>query len=113
MVNVHAIDTRGVEDRMGCTECKCDLYNVTANLSPDYKGGLQCCPDNGNCKLMKGFSGLKQKLYLKYTVMWINWEEFMVPVKIYIFDVTDTLKISDKSKGMSLKHDCKVTQIKR
>ncbi|XP_050872737.1 uncharacterized protein LOC127075292 [Lathyrus oleraceus] len=108
LVNVHAIDTRGAEDRMGCTECKCDLYNVTANLSPDYKDGLQCCPDNGNCKLMKGFLGLKQKLYLKYTVMWINWEEFMVPVKIYIFDVTDTLKISDKSKGMSLKHDCKI-----
>lgn len=111
-INVHAIDTRGVEDRMGCTECKCDLYGVTKDengeaLSPNYKGGLQCCPDNSKCKLSKGFLGPKQSLYLKYTVKWVNWEKFMVPLKIYIFDVTDTLKISDKSKGKRLNHDCK------
>lgn len=112
-INIHAIDTRGVEDRMGCTECKCDLYSVTKDengeaLSPNYKGGLQCCPDNSKCKLSKGFLGPKQSLYLKYTVKWVNWEKFMVPLKIYIFDVTDTLKISDKSKGKRLNHDCKL-----
>ncbi|KAK3008370.1 hypothetical protein RJ639_014078 [Escallonia herrerae] len=31
LLNVHAIDTRGAEDRLGCTECKCDLYNVTVD----------------------------------------------------------------------------------
>ena len=25
LVNIHAIDTRGVVDKMGCTECKCEL----------------------------------------------------------------------------------------
>nr|CAN69533.1 hypothetical protein VITISV_013567 [Vitis vinifera] len=50
LLNIHAIDTRGMEDRLGCTECRCDLYNVTKDeygdpLSSDYKGGLRCCYD--------------------------------------------------------------------
>ncbi|TKY72388.1 Stress up-regulated Nod 19 [Spatholobus suberectus] len=110
LINVHAIDTRGVEDRMGCTECRCDLYNVTKDgdgkpLSPDYRGGLDCCPDNSQCRLMKGFKGPKRSLYLKYTVKWVNWDNFVVPLKIYILDVTDVLNVS---KGMSPKHNCKV-----
>ncbi|KAK2400624.1 stress up-regulated Nod 19 protein [Trifolium repens] len=114
LIVVHAIDTRGVEDRLGCNECKCELYNITKdengkNLSSNYKGGLQCCPDGSKCKLKKGFSGPTQSIYLKYTVKWINWNSnYMVPAKIYIFDVTDTVKISNKSKAISLKHDCKV-----
>ncbi|XP_061339731.1 uncharacterized protein LOC133286341 [Gastrolobium bilobum] len=113
-INVHVIDTRGVQDRMGCNECRCDLYNVTKDsngkpLSSDYKGGLDCCPDNGQCRLMKGFQGPKRSLYLKYTVKWINWDNFVVPLKIYIFDVTDTLKISsNKLKGISREHNCQV-----
>jgi len=119
LINVHAIDTRGVDDRVGCIECSCELYNVTKDengdaLSPNYKGGLQCCPDNSKCKMRKGFLGPKKNIYLKYTVMWINWDvNFMVPVKVYIFDVTDTLKLSDKSNGMSIKHDCKVSVISK
>ncbi|KAK7303574.1 hypothetical protein RJT34_14483 [Clitoria ternatea] len=110
LINVHAIDTRGVEDRMGCTECRCDLYNVTKDengkpLSPDYKGGLLCCTDNTKCRLKKGFQGPKRNLYLRYTVKWINWDSFVVPLKIYIVDVTDTLNIS---KGMVPRHNCKV-----
>ncbi|KEH37065.1 stress up-regulated Nod 19 protein [Medicago truncatula] len=114
MINVHAIDTRGVEDIMGCIECKCDLYNVTINaltgkpLSPNYKGGLGCCPDNGQCRLRKGFLGTKHVLYLKYTIMWVDWDDFVVPVKIYLLDVTDDLKISYNPNGMSIKHNCKV-----
>ncbi|KAK2437562.1 hypothetical protein QL285_022436 [Trifolium repens] len=74
LINIHAIDTRGAEDKVGCTECKCDLYNVTVDeygkaIKPDYKG---------------------------------------VPVKIYIIDVTDSLKISDDSKGMDFDHSCEV-----
>ncbi|XP_019093435.1 PREDICTED: uncharacterized protein LOC109129564 [Camelina sativa] len=30
-LNVHAIDTRGVKDKRGCLECRCDLYNVTVD----------------------------------------------------------------------------------
>ncbi|KAL2341555.1 hypothetical protein Fmac_009495 [Flemingia macrophylla] len=111
LINVHAIDTRGVEDRFGCIECRCELYNVTKDedgkpLSPNYIGGLNCCPDNSQCRLKKGFKGPKRSLYLKYTVKWVNWDDkFVVPLKVYIIDVTDVL---NKSKGMSPVHNCKV-----
>ncbi|KAK2437600.1 stress up-regulated Nod 19 protein [Trifolium repens] len=112
MVNVHAIDTRGAEDKSGCTECKCDLYNVTVDahgrsIRPDYKGGLLCCYDDTQCKLKEGFEGPKRSLYLKYTIKWVDWDDFIVPVKIYIFDVSDTLKLSDDSKGTNSNHNCK------
>ncbi|XP_057421010.1 uncharacterized protein LOC130715036 [Lotus japonicus] len=116
MLNVHAIDTRGVEDKLGCTECRCDLYNVTKDehdrpLRPDYVGGLLCCYDYSQCKLREGFEveSTKRSLYLRYTVKWVEWDNFVVPVKIYIIDVTDTLKISDESKGItSSDHNCVV-----
>ncbi|XP_072084825.1 uncharacterized protein [Arachis hypogaea] len=113
LLNVHAIDTRGVEDKLGCTECKCHLYNVTVNeygnpLPPDYAGGLYCCYDETQCRLKKGFQGPKRSLYLRYTVKWIDWDEYVVPVKIYIIDVTDTLKISDTSNIASSNHDCRI-----
>ncbi|XP_045805131.1 uncharacterized protein LOC123898264 [Trifolium pratense] len=116
IINVLAIDTRGVEDRVGCYECRCDLYNHTSinaftgkPLTPSYKGGLGCCPDNAQCRMKKGFWGPKNTLYLKYTIKWVNWDEFVIPVKIYLLDVTDHLKISYnyKSTGMSIKHTCK------
>ncbi|MED6188557.1 hypothetical protein PIB30_087080, partial [Stylosanthes scabra] len=108
---IHAIDTRGVEDTMGCTECRCDLYNVTVNefgipLSPSYEGGLDCCYDQTQCRLRKGFQAPKRSLYLRYTAKWIDWDEYVVPVKIYILDVTDTLKISDTSNIASSDHNC-------
>ncbi|XP_057430133.1 uncharacterized protein LOC130723190 [Lotus japonicus] len=110
LINSHAIDTRGVAERLGCAECRCDLYNITTDgdgkpLGPDYGGGLQCCPDKAQCKLRKGFLGPKRKLYLKYTVKWVEWDNFVVPVKVYVLDVTDTL---NKSKGMSPQHNCKI-----
>ncbi|CAA7035131.1 unnamed protein product [Microthlaspi erraticum] len=54
LLNIHAIDTRGVVDKSGCTECRCDLYNVTIDeygrtIKPDYKGGLYCCYDKTQC----------------------------------------------------------------
>ncbi|KAE9603276.1 putative stress up-regulated Nod 19 [Lupinus albus] len=112
LANIHAIDTRGVEDKKGCTECMCDLYNVTKDengepLSPDYKGGLHCCYDLAQCKLKEGFKGRKRSLYLRYTIKWVDWDSFVVPVKIYIFDVTDTLQIShNSSKGINPIHNC-------
>ncbi|KHN39141.1 hypothetical protein glysoja_027946 [Glycine soja] len=113
MFNIHAIDTRGVVDKRGCTECKCELYNVTKDaygkpLMPDYKGGLKCCYDQTQCRLREGFEGPKRSLYLRYTVKWVDWDKFLVPVKIYIFDVTDTIKISDDSGGMIPEHDCQI-----
>lgn len=118
MINVHVIDTRGVEDIMGCSECKCDLYNVTINafdgmpLDPSYKGGLGCCPDNGQCKMKKGFMGPKHVIYLKYTITWVDWDDFVVPVNIYILDVTDSVKRSYETNGMiNIEHNCQVSGI--
>lgn len=112
MLNVHAIDTRGVEDKLGCTECRCDLYNVTKDeydrpITADYKGGLRCCYDQTQCKVKYGFDGVKKSLYLKYTVHWVDWDSSIVPVKIYIFDVTDIWKKLN-STGQGAKHICKV-----
>jgi hypothetical protein len=116
MVNIHAIDTRGVVDKLGCTECWCDLYNVTVDKDwsakrPDYKGGLLCCYDDTHCKLKEGFKGPKRSLYLKYTIKWVDWDDFIVPVKIYMLDVTDTLKPSIDSKGFNSDHDCQVNEL--
>lgn len=103
LLNIHAIDTRGVKDRLGCTECKCSLYNVTKDedgrpLIDGYVGGLYCCYDKTRCQLSEGFNGGEiRKLYLRYTVKWAPWDETMVPVKIYIFDVADTGTTSDAS----------------
>ena len=115
LLNVHAIDTRGVEDRLGCTECRCDLYNVTEDehgypLSSDYKGGLRCCYDKTQCRVRKGFEGARRSLYMRYTVKWVDWDSSVVPVKIYIFDVTDTWKRLSASTDQtaSAKHNCLV-----
>ncbi|KAF9606986.1 hypothetical protein IFM89_030405 [Coptis chinensis] len=115
-VNVHAIDTRGAVDSLGCTECRCDLYNITRDaydrpLRPDYIGGLLCCYDQTQCRIKEGFNSIKRNLYLRYTVKWTDWVDSIVPVKIYILDVTDT---GDRTGRMNdsvrrtAEHDCKV-----
>ncbi|KAJ6386734.1 hypothetical protein OIU78_016631 [Salix suchowensis] len=74
MLNVHAIDTRGAVDRLGCTECRCDLYNVTV----DEYGGVYTCGTRWNGT---------------------DWDCGIIPVKVFIFDVTDTGKRLDVSAG--------------
>ncbi|XP_022737004.1 uncharacterized protein LOC111289907 [Durio zibethinus] len=113
MINVHAIDTRGVEDKLGCTECRRDLYNVTVDefgrpLMPDYKGGLLCCYDGTQCRLKQGFQGVRRALYLRYTVKWVNMDNSVLPLKIYIFDITDRWKRSSNSTGINSEHACEV-----
>ncbi|XP_017645187.1 uncharacterized protein LOC108485847 [Gossypium arboreum] len=112
-LNVHAIDTRGVEDRMGCTECRCNLYNVTKEengtpLSPNYDGGLLCCYDGTKCRLKDGFIGIERTLYLQYTVKWVDMNSLIVPVNVYIFDVSDIWKRSRNSTGINSEHNCQV-----
>ncbi|XP_039011097.1 uncharacterized protein LOC120140142 [Hibiscus syriacus] len=112
-INIHAIDTRGAEDTMGCTECRCDLYNVTRDetgqpLSPNYKGGLLCCYDGTRCRRKEGFNGIKRTLYLRYTVEWVDMDSSITPVKVYIFDVADMWKRSRNSTGINSEHDCRV-----
>ncbi|XP_059638819.1 uncharacterized protein LOC132281101 [Cornus florida] len=110
LMNVHAIDTRGVEDRLGCAECWCDLYNVTEDengrpLKPGFTGGAICCYDQAQCRVREGFESPKRGLYMRYTVKWVDWNNFIVPVKIYIFDVTDTWKKLDDGV---IGHNCPV-----
>ncbi|KAL8042857.1 hypothetical protein ABFX02_09G079500 [Erythranthe guttata] len=109
MLNVHAIDTRGAEDKMGCTECRCDLYNMTVD-GGNYNGGLRCCHDGAKCRVEKGFEGgvetSRRSLYLRYTVEYIDWEESIVPVRIYILDVTDIWTKADESRGIVARHRC-------
>ncbi|EOA12665.1 hypothetical protein CARUB_v10027779mg [Capsella rubella] len=115
LLNVHAIDTRGVEDRTGCIECLCDLYNVTIDeygraIGPGYKGGLYCCYDKTQCRVKSGFdNGEKTRnLYLKYTVRWVDWDNKVLPAKVYVLDVTDSWKKPEGSIGDSQEHHCHV-----
>ncbi|CAM6095215.1 unnamed protein product [Calypogeia fissa] len=97
ILNVHAIDTRGTVDKRKCTECVCELYNITHDtpgkhgepIPEDYEGGLECCFDETHCALQEGFEGPKRTLYMEYFVKWVEMSEEVVPVKVYIFDVTD------------------------
>ncbi|CAL5013800.1 unnamed protein product [Urochloa decumbens] len=126
MLNVHAIDTRGAADRQGCTECRCDLYNVTADeygrrVAEDCAGGLLCCYDGTRCRVEEGFvDGEPRKLFFRYTVMWLDWSDAVVPVRIYIFDVTHKplpvgckveYKIEECSSEDRGKNDCVHVQV--
>eukprot|EP00252_Welwitschia_mirabilis_P020107 TRINITY_DN484_c0_g1_i3.p1 TRINITY_DN484_c0_g1~~TRINITY_DN484_c0_g1_i3.p1 ORF type:complete len:416 (+),score=68.16 TRINITY_DN484_c0_g1_i3:301-1548(+) len=106
LLNVHAIDTRGVEHLQACTECRCDLYNVT-KVKPDYVGGLFCCIDGSQCQLKEGFQAEKRTYYLKYTVSWMDWTEAIIPTRIYILDVTDTGDASSQTDNNTFT-GCKV-----
>ncbi|KAL8490382.1 hypothetical protein ACS0TY_026045 [Phlomoides rotata] len=64
VVRVHAIDTRGAVNRMGCTRCFCYLYNVTMEESGETIGP-GCCRDGTRCKVRQGFHGEKRNLYLR------------------------------------------------
>ncbi|CAA7035132.1 unnamed protein product [Microthlaspi erraticum] len=115
LLNIHAIDTRGVVDKSGCTECRCDLYNVTIDeygrtIKPDYQGGLNCCYHKTQCRVRNGFdNGDKTRsLYLKYTVGWVDWDSSVVPVKVYSLDITDTWERKEGSTGDIHEHDCPV-----
>jgi hypothetical protein len=113
-LNVHAIDTRGAADRAGCTECRCDLYNVTVDengrrIGAGYAGGTHCCYDQTRCAVVGSFAGGEaRELFLRYTVMWLDWSDAaaVVPVMIYILDVTDTALLEGKSEP-----ECKVRHI--
>ncbi|CAA0811231.1 Unknown protein [Striga hermonthica] len=107
VLNVHAIDTRGARDKLGCTECRCDLYNVT--VPGNYKGGVSCCYDESRCEVEQGFHGAKKSLYLRYTVKYVEWDQLsFVPVMIYILDVADVWTRADESSGAKDRHNCAV-----
>ncbi|KAL0441750.1 UNVERIFIED_CONTAM: hypothetical protein Sradi_0113900 [Sesamum radiatum] len=111
LLNVHAIDTRGAEDKLSCIECRCDLYNVIADahgraLPVNYTGGWKCCYDDRKCRVKEGFEGVKRSLFLRYTVKYVDWDASIVPVKIFILDVTDVWTEGDESRGLKARHHC-------
>ncbi|CAA7035134.1 unnamed protein product [Microthlaspi erraticum] len=112
LMNIHAIDTRGTVDKLGCAECRCDLYNVTIGqeIKPDYKGGYHCCSDKTQCLVRNGFdNGNKTRsIYLKYTVRWVDWDSSVMPAKVYLLDVTDSWERKEGSTGDIQEHDCAV-----
>lgn len=113
-LTVHAIDTRGVMDKVGCTECRCGDYNITRDvlnrpLPAGYLGGLLCCYDQTQCRLRKKNLNTQRNLYLRYTVKWVDWVDTILPVKIYIFDVTATWKRPEQtSQGSVAQQNCLV-----
>ncbi|XP_003574848.1 uncharacterized protein LOC100825842 isoform X2 [Brachypodium distachyon] len=119
-LNVHAIDTSGVIDKLRCTECECGSYNVTVDedgitIPKNYTGGLFCCYDQTQCQLIDGFGsnlrGAKRKLFLQYTVTWLDWTNAkVVPVRIYIFDATDTALLDGTSPGDSCQIEYQVKE---
>ncbi|CAM6002866.1 unnamed protein product [Sphagnum balticum] len=84
ILNVHGLDTRGAVDRMGCTECRCDLYNATTDEEGDplpegYLGGFHCCTDGRKCavkEVLLGVCGL---------------DECVVPLDFFGIDITNKL----------------------
>ncbi|CAM6041290.1 unnamed protein product [Sphagnum compactum] len=92
-LNVHGIDTRGAVNRMGCTECRCDLFNATTTergdpLPEGYLGGLHCCTDERHCAVKEDFHGPERTLYLQYTWEYVEWDECVVPTSQFGIDVT-------------------------
>ncbi|KAF3629674.1 hypothetical protein FXO37_28827 [Capsicum annuum] len=76
------------------------------DIKPDYFGGLKYCPDNSICRLKKGPRGLKKGFYLKYTVKYVDWDAAsIVPVKVHIFDITDSWEKLETSTAVA-KHQC-------
>lgn len=113
VLNVHVIDTHGVEDKMGCVECRCDLYDKhdgEAGLPSGYEGGILCCLDGRRCRVKQGFFGEERSFYLRYIVKYVDWDSSsIVPIKIYILDVTDIWREEDEEyKGIKATHHCVV-----
>ncbi|CAJ2673272.1 unnamed protein product [Trifolium pratense] len=114
LFNIMVIDTRGTKNRKSCTECRCDQFNLPQNfynvsteihgkpLSPEYKGGIFCCKDNFQCKLIKGFEAPRRKLALRYKVTWVDWDQHQIPLRFYILDSTDRIR----TNGSETIHDC-------
>ncbi|XP_073300111.1 uncharacterized protein [Primulina huaijiensis] len=114
LLNVHVIDTRGVVDKVGCLECTCELYNMTRDgngelLPPDYYGGLSCCLDGSRCRMEEGYNKSGNiTYYLKYTVRYLEWDTSIVPVRVFVLDVTDIVTKVNNSQGIVYRHDCQV-----
>ncbi|KAD4889165.1 hypothetical protein E3N88_21238 [Mikania micrantha] len=55
-----------------------------------WAGYIIAIYDGTQCKVKNGVQNVSKNVYFKYTVKWVDWGDSIVPVKIFIFDVTDT-----------------------
>lgn len=105
-LNLHIVDMRGAQDKS-----RCDLYNLTADqglaLPLNNTSGLQCCYDEGKCRVKE----VKRSHYLRYTVTYMDWDASIIPLQIYILDVTDMWTKADESRGRPATHHCLVKDI--
>ncbi|KAL4341381.1 hypothetical protein GQ457_08G033980 [Hibiscus cannabinus] len=58
--------------------------------------------------LLAAFNGMNRTVYLRYTVEWVDMDTSIIPVKVYIFDVTDLWKRTRNSTGINSEHNCQV-----
>lgn len=95
ILNVHGLDTRGAVNRMGCTECRCNLFNATTDedgkpLPEGYIGGLRCCGDGQKCAVAKDYNGEERTFHLEYTWEYVDWNECVIPTSTVGIDVTNS-----------------------
>ncbi|XP_003627861.2 uncharacterized protein [Medicago truncatula] len=114
LLGVLVIDTRGVENKKICTQCRCDQFNLPENfydvtvgfhgkVTPEYKAGVLCCQDKFQCKMRKGFQAPRRNLAIRYNITWVNWDQHQSAVRFYVLDVTDRVT----TNGSETIHDCR------
>jgi hypothetical protein len=94
ILNVHGLDARGAVDAMGCSECRCALFNATADeegkpLPEGYIGGLRCCGDEMRCAVKDDFNGGEISFHLEYKWEYVEWDSCVKPVKTFGLDITN------------------------
>ncbi|AES76963.1 stress up-regulated Nod 19 protein [Medicago truncatula] len=115
LLGVLVIDTRGAENKKICVQCRCDQFNLPENFydvtigfhgkfTPEYKAGVLCCQDKFQCKMRKGFQAPRRNLAIRYNITWVNWDQYQIPVRFYVPDVTDPVR----TNGSETIHDCQL-----
>lgn len=85
-----------------------DVHKKGREREPWTVGGLHCCYDETQCRVKEGFNGNVRKLYLKYTMEWVEWNLRILPFNIYILDVTDTGDRPSGSGSVNVPNRCNV-----
>lgn len=82
---------------------RCKLYGVDVTtfeyadeVGANYTGGLYCCEDGQRCAVSGPSLPPEKTYYLKYTIHYVDWNPTVVPLRTYIFDVTDNGKRGGK-----------------
>lgn len=112
-VEIHALDLRNTLNPWDCSECRCDAYNVTKTEGGDpipegYIGGLLCCYEGLRCALKPSAKEELRSYYLQYTISYVPFTPCVIPLRIYVLDVTN----NGKSPSESDLNSCQVRSFK-